>query len=77
MYKSVFDIDFGDVGWLFAAVALRHDCVHRAGYDKNGKEAPLTKESVISLADQSSTLIATVEEAIAQLPKQSDLLWKF
>jgi hypothetical protein len=77
MYKAVFDIDFGDVGWLFKAVALRHDCVHRAGYDKNGNEAPLTTESVSSLADQSSTLIATVEEAIAHLPKQSDLLWKF
>lgn len=77
MYKAVLDIDFGDVRWLFKAVALRHDCVHRAGYDKNGNEAPLTKESVLSLADQSSILIAMVEDAITQLPKRSDLIWKF
>lgn len=77
MYKAVFRIDFGDVGWLFRAVTLRHDCVHRAGYDKNGNEAPLTKESVFALAEQSSALIATVEEAISKLPKQSDSLWKF
>jgi hypothetical protein len=77
MYKAVFDIDFGDVKWLFNAVLLRHDCVHRAGYDKKGDEAPITKDSVAELARLASSLISAVEKAILKLPSDPDLLWDF
>ena len=40
MYKSVLGHDLGDIGWFFKAVSKRHDCVHRAGYDRDG--SPLT-----------------------------------
>lgn len=43
MYKDVLGHDFGDISWLFKAVAKRHDCVHRAGHDKDGTPMVLPK----------------------------------
>lgn len=77
MYRSVFDFDFGDVSWLFQAVALRHHCVHRAGYDKDGNEVTLTEGSIRTLIEQCSKLVADVEAAITLLPKHGVRLWKF
>lgn len=76
MYKSVFGIDFGDVKWLYEAVMLRHDCVHRAGYDKDGNEAPLTIGSIQELIDRCRALVKMVEEATIALPKRSFQFWK-
>lgn len=67
MYSSVLDIDFGDVKWLFQAVALRHDCVHRAGYDKEGKEVDISKETITELMDKAITLVNYVELAISSM----------
>ena len=76
MYDSVFGIDFGDVKWLFGAVLLRHDCVHRAGYDKDGNEAPLTVSSIQELIGHASALVTMVEDATSALPKSPVEFWK-
>ncbi len=62
MYKDVLDIDFGDdIRWLFDAVILRHDCVHRAGYDKDGNEVELDKEKVELLINKCKQLVENIE----------------
>ena len=68
MYKSVLDTDFGDVLWLYKAVGLRHDCVHRAGYDKEGNAAPVSEESVGKVIKQCHELVHSVEKSVLQLP---------
>jgi hypothetical protein len=68
MYLSVLGTDFGEVAWLFEAVALRHDCVHRAGYDKDGNEAPVSEESIETLIGSCSELVALVQTSIEKLP---------
>ena len=77
MYKSVLEIDFGEIGWLFQAVVLRHDCVHRAGYDKDGNEVPLTKTSIKELIEQCAMLVHEVESSVMSLPVDSDFFWGF
>jgi len=67
MYKSVLDIDFGNVSWLFEAVTLRHDCVHRAGYNKEGNEIDLNESNVKSLIENSEEFISTIESGIKRL----------
>jgi len=61
MYKDVLGIDFGDVGWLFKAVLLRHHCAHRAGYDKDGNEVDLDQEKIKSLMANCSDLVHRIE----------------
>lgn len=68
MYKSVFDIDFGNnLTWLFEAVKLRHDCVHRAGYDKDGNEVDLDKEKIENLIIECKNLVNMIETQIITL----------
>lgn len=64
MYRSVLDIDFGDVGWLFEAVLLRHDCVHRNGFDKEGNQNKIDKEKITELIQKCTHLVAIIEEDI-------------
>ncbi|MGF6345962.1 hypothetical protein [Variovorax sp. W2I14] len=68
MYKSVLEIDFGDISWLFKAILIRHDCVHRAGYDKDGQPAALAEHTITELVDNSWALVSSVEQQIARLP---------
>lgn len=58
MYNSVLDIDFGDIAWLFQAVMVRHDCVHRNGFDKDGNQQQIKNELCIPfiLSSHSSVL---------------------
>lgn len=65
MYKDVLNVDFGDdIKWLFEAINLRHDCVHRAGYDKDGNEVDLNKEQVEELIKQSTDLVKHIENEL-------------
>lgn len=64
MFNEVLDCDFGDISWLFNAVKIRHHCVHRAGLDKDGNRVDLSKESIRNLANNSSSLVHTVEERV-------------
>lgn len=50
---------------LFKAVSLRHDCVHRNGFDKDGKELKVfTKEFVQTVADQIRDFVDSIEKAV-------------
>ncbi|WP_371765113.1 hypothetical protein [Massilia sp.] len=75
LYSSVLHIDFGDVKWLFQAIQVRHHCVHRAGYDKDGNEVELTKEDVKALTNQASTLIHEIESQLMSMPDDGDFFW--
>lgn len=50
---------------LFAAVLLRHDCVHRNGSDKDGQELKVfTKAFVQQTADSIKALVWSIEQAV-------------
>lgn len=69
MYREVLSIDFGDLGWLFGAVIIRHDCVHRAGYTKDGDEVNLTADSIRDLVAKCTELVHRVDLEVENLPK--------
>ncbi|MCB6184906.1 hypothetical protein LIN78_15265 [Leeia sp. TBRC 13508] len=58
MYKDVLGHDFGDISWLFKAVAKRHHCVHRAGHDKDGTPIVFAENEVLGLIEQIKKLAA-------------------
>lgn len=64
MYHSVLDIDFGDVGWLFKAVLIRHDCIHRNGFDKDGNQTKIDTETIKELIGNCTRLVSIIEEEI-------------
>lgn len=64
MYQSVLGIDFGDVSWLFRAVLIRHDCVHRNGFDKEGKQNEIDKKAILELVVNCTGLVSAIEEEI-------------
>jgi len=76
LYSSVLEVDFGDVKWLFQAVLIRHHCVHRAGYDKDGNEVSLKKEDVATLTNQSAELVHQIESKLISMPVDGDFFWK-
>ncbi|RRJ23756.1 hypothetical protein EIK76_06780 [Rheinheimera mesophila] len=67
MYAEVLSFDFGDISWLFAAVRARHDCVHRAGYDKEGNPVTLSAESIRDLIKNCRELAERVDEHVQEL----------
>lgn len=67
MYRDVIDFDFGNVGWLFNAVNIRHHCVHRAGYDKEGKTVEITTVSIKELVSKSTDLVESIEEKVTEI----------
>jgi hypothetical protein len=77
MYAAAFEIDFGEVTWLFKAISFRHDCVHRAGYDKDGKEAPFTTSSIQALVENSEALVFRIEKEIIALKSDNDSVRTF
>ncbi len=64
MYQSVLGIDFGDVSWLFKAVLIRHDCVHRNGFDKDGNQNKIDKKAIIELVVSGTGLVSAIEEEV-------------
>ena len=76
LYSSVLEVDFGDAKWLFHAVLIRHHCVHRAGYDKDGNEVDLKKEDVVTLTNQSMELAHEIESTLISMPIDGDFFWK-
>ncbi|MFZ6772311.1 hypothetical protein ACO0LB_06290 [Undibacterium sp. SXout7W] len=75
MYKSVFSIEFGKIGWLFKAVVVRHHCVHRAGYDKEGNKVTLTLDSIKILIQQCTELVTKVEKGILSFDSSPFYFW--
>lgn len=76
MYLSVLEIDFREIKWLFDAVQLRHHCVHRAGYDKDGNEVRLTNKAIDELINMATTLVHEVESTILSMPDYGEFFWK-
>ncbi|ALO34665.1 hypothetical protein CMT41_07990 [Colwellia sp. MT41] len=67
MYKSVLEHELKNLSWLFKAVELRHHCVHRAGYDKDGNKIDISVESVSDLLELVNTLGDDINETIKTL----------
>jgi hypothetical protein len=67
MYKTVLGHEFGDIGWLFKAVEKRHHCVHRAGYDKDGKPVQFSEKEIETLISNIRDLSKSVDHTIANL----------
>lgn len=61
MYRDVIGFDFGNVSWLFTAVLLRHDCAHRAGYNKEGDKINLTVKSIEDLMRNCKELSESID----------------
>lgn len=56
---------------LFRAVMLRHDCVHRNGFDKEGRElSTFTRTFVSETADLIRRLVENIEQAIRERPTE-------
>ena len=61
MYRDVLDCEFGDIGWLFKAVTIRHHCVHRAGYDKENTRVELSVDILRELVIKAKGLTSLIE----------------
>ena len=61
IYKDVLDIDLGDIQDLMKAVQIRHDIVHRSGKDEDGNINDISREDIVKLVENVSSLIARIE----------------
>lgn len=73
MFMDVLGHDFGDISWLFKDVVKRHDCVHRAGYDKDGNEIDVSRTSISDLLSNVERLAELVEVTVNKLDEPDDL----
>lgn len=64
MYRNVIDFNLGEISWLFTAVLCRHDCAHRAGYDKEGNKVDLTVKSIQELMRNCKELAEKIDAHI-------------
>lgn len=70
MYKSVLWHDLGDIGWLFKAVSKRHDCVHRAGYQKDGDPITFAEDEVAILIQDVRNMCQSVMDSVTKLEEK-------
>ena len=62
MFESTLGIKFpSDMRTLFLALIVRHDCVHRNGKTKDGKERILTEKDVKGLLFETDKLVTWIE----------------
>ncbi|HBO3134034.1 hypothetical protein ACM71I_23400 [Pseudomonas aeruginosa] len=73
MFKSVLGYEFLNVEWLYRAIEVRHDCVHRAGFTKKGQKVSVNRISIDDLRSQVVELVESVE-AHAKLVREGKLL---
>lgn len=64
LYKSVLDIDFGDIKWLSDAIVLRHDCTHRGGFDKHGGKINVSESSINDLIEESMSFCQRIHSEV-------------
>jgi hypothetical protein len=65
--KSVLRLDLGDIAWLFKAVSKRHDCVHRAGYGKDGGQLTFDKDELVTLIQNVRDLCESIMVTVTEL----------
>jgi len=75
LYRNVFSVEFGELEWLYKAIGLRHDCIHRAGYDKNGNKANIELQAIEILIKKCNELVSSLEKQMfsAIQPKEISL----
>lgn len=60
--ESVLKINFPkDIGFIFKAILIRHDLVHRNGKNKGGEDVTVTKEDVLELIQNVNTFIESID----------------
>ena len=64
LYKSVLGIDFGNIKWLSEAIALRHDCTHRGGLDKQGEKINISESSINELIRESMAFCQRIHSEV-------------
>jgi hypothetical protein len=64
LYKSVLGIEFGDIKWLSNAIALRHDCTHRGGLDKQGNKINVSESSIDELIAESTAFCKRIHSEV-------------
>jgi hypothetical protein len=69
MYKDVLKVSFGDILWLLKAVEVRHDCVHRAGKNKEDEKVSITKDDLEELVEQCRDLSKSIYSQIDSTKK--------
>lgn len=62
MYSASFGYDFGDIEELCKAVSIRHDCVHRAGRNKEGSVISITPNQIKELISRVDEFSKKLEE---------------
>ncbi|WP_318454956.1 hypothetical protein [Photobacterium leiognathi] len=67
MYSTVLGHQFDDLSWLFKAVKVRHDCVHRAGYNKEGEKVDISVASIHAILQSVMELADEIENTINDL----------
>ncbi|WP_063337615.1 MULTISPECIES: hypothetical protein [unclassified Marinomonas] len=70
MYAKVLSCDFGDVSWLFRAVRVRHDCVHRAGCDKEGTPITVSADSIKGLVKDCRMLAEKIDAHVQEFENE-------
>lgn len=75
MYKSVLGHDLGEIDWLFKAVSKRHDCVHRAGYDKDGKPLTFAENEVEILIQNVRNMSQSIMDSVTKVEEASSTLF--
>jgi hypothetical protein len=62
MFRDTLGIKFPpDVGELHKAIIVRHDCVHRSGRTKDGKERVLSEKDIKDLLSEAHKLVRWIE----------------
>lgn len=72
IYKDVLNVDLGDISGIMKAVPIRHDIVHRSGKSKEGIMHSITKEDVIAIVENVSSLISDVNLSLTLSSISSD-----
>lgn len=67
MYSAVLSFDFDNINWLYKAIQKRHDCVHRAGYDKDGNAISVSVDDINELMGNCQKLAQAVDDHVQQL----------
>lgn len=69
LYKTVLNVDFGDIKWLTTAIEVRHHCTHRGGYDKQDNRIDVTKSSIYELITSSVGLCERINSEMTVITK--------
>lgn len=70
MYEEVLNHKFSDLSWLFKAVEVRHHCVHRAGYNKDGERVDISVGSIADLLNSANDLAIEIDSTVDTVQRE-------